>query len=141
MNNSEKLKIVNEACGFVNHAKFQIWNQLCALNDDPLHKEINVLLFGLDLHTLHEVRALLHEHPEGDEEVTALLECLQGTVFRNITNCIVCITQAAARESAILDDKKRLDIKHNVEGALMSAARSVRRLFETFGLNAAESQL
>ena len=141
MNGSAKLEAVNKSCGAVNRAKTRAWNNLCALNDNALHKKTEVLLLGMDLDILHEIRNILRVHPDGNEEVAALLECLRETVFGNITNCIHCITKAAS-ESIALDAESRLSIKHKVEGALVQAGGSVRRLLTTFDMHvAAEPRL
>lgn len=142
MEATAKFDAVNSACAQVNKAKSRAWNNFCALKDNPLHKQLEVLLLGMDLETLHEVRNIVRENPEGTEEAIALLECLRSTIFRNITNCILRITETVAQESESMTVAEKGGIKHNVEGALVVAARSVRNVFEIFDIHAAaEPQL
>ncbi len=135
MHDSEKMIAVDYACAQVRQAKSRAWNNFCALKDDPLHKQFEVLLLGMDLDTLHEVRSIVRENPEGTEEAIALLECLQSTIFSNITNCILCITETVAQQSGSMTDGQRGDIKHGVEGSLVLAAGSVRELLKKFDIN------
>jgi len=138
----EKIDAVNNACGHVSRAKIRAWNNFCALHNDTLHVQPEVHFLNLDLETLHEIRGILQEHPDGNEEVVALLECLRDTIFRNITNCIFAVTEAASQYAEILDDNSRTSIKHDVEGALIQAAHYVRRAFVAFDMEiVTEAQL
>jgi hypothetical protein len=133
MSRATKFDLINSACGQVRLAKTRARNNFCSLHDNPLHRQSAVLLLGLDLETLHEIRGILRDHPEGNEEVLALLECLRDTVFRNITNCIHAVTETVAQPETSLDTNARTRIKHDVEGALVKAADCVRRAFNAFG--------
>lgn len=132
MNGTTKFDLINRACGQVRLAKTRAWNNFCSLNDNPLHMQREVLLLGFDLDTLHDIRDILRGHPEGNEEVLVLLECLRDTVFGNITNCIHAVVQIAAQHATSLDENERTSIKHDIEGALVKAAGCVRQALNSF---------
>lgn len=130
--NSEHFDAVNNASATLNQAKTRSWNAFAGMNDDHiLNPPPEILALASHLTEIHEIRAILHANTNAIDEVTPALTNLRKNIFNTISHTIMELNIAVAN-AANMSHRDVGDIKHDIEGSLLTTAQHLRIMFDVF---------